>query len=105
LPDFLANPGLSQDDLDQLIIGSMTAFHYPLTPASVNNLMVTRYFRGMTKDRVDARLSQALDTKVEDLVAFKDQIQIALDAGNLGVFGNKQKIDGSTQTFNNKRTI
>ncbi|OYW69336.1 MAG: peptidase M16, partial [Aerococcus viridans] len=68
LPDFLANPGLSQDDLDQLIIGSMTAFHYPLTPASVNNLMVTRYFRGMTKDRVDARLSQAIDTKVADLV-------------------------------------
>lgn len=105
LPDFLANPGLSQDDLDQLIIGSMTAFHYPLTPASVNNLMVTRYFRGMTKDRIDARLSQALDTKVVDLVAFKDQIQIALDADNLVVFGNKQKIDDSTQTFNNKRTI
>ncbi|MFW3625207.1 insulinase family protein [Aerococcus viridans] len=105
LPDFLANPGLSQDDLDQLIIGSMTAFHYPLTPASVNNLMVTRYFRSMTKDRIDARLSQALDTKVMDLVAFKDQIQIALDADNLVVFGNKQKIDDSTQTFNNKRTI
>ena len=105
LPDFLANPGLSQDDLDQLIIGSMTAFHYPLTPASVNNLMVTRHFRDMTKDMVDARLSQALDTKVADLVAFKDQIQIALDADNLVVFGNKQKIDDSTQTFNNKRTI
>ena len=105
LPEFLANPGLSQDDLDQLIIGSMTAFHYPLTPASVNNLMVTRHFRGMTKDMVDARLSQALDTKVADLVAFKDQIQIALDADNLVVFGNKQKIDDSTQTFNNKRTI
>ncbi|WP_016896494.1 insulinase family protein [Aerococcus viridans] len=105
LPDFLANPGLSQDDLDQLIIGSMTAFHYPLTPASVNNLMVTRHFRGMTKDRVDARLSQALDTKVADLVAFRDQIQIALDADNLVIFGNKQKIDDSTQTFNNKRTI
>ncbi|MFW3332071.1 insulinase family protein [Aerococcus viridans] len=105
LPDFLANPGLSQDDLDQLIIGSMTTFHYPLTPASVNNLMVTRHFRGMTKDMVDARLSQALDTKVADLVAFKDQIQIALDADNLVVFGNKQKIDDSTQTFNNKRTI
>ncbi|MBA5747082.1 presequence protease [Aerococcus sp. 150760007-1] len=105
LPDFLANPGLSQDDLDQLIIGSMTAFHYPLTPASVNNLMVTRHFRGMTKDMLDARLSQALDTKVADLVAFKDQIQIALDADNLVVFGNKQKIDDSTQTFNNKRTI
>lgn len=105
LPDFLANPGLSQDDLDQLIIGSMTAFHYPLTPASVNNLMVTRHFRGMTKDMVDERLSQALDTKVADLVAFKDQIQIALDADNLVVFGNKQKIDDSTQTFNNKRTI
>lgn len=105
LPEFLANPGLSQDDLDQLIIGSMTAFHYPLTPASVNNLMVTRHFRGMTKDMVDARLSQALDTKVADLVAFKDQIQIALDADNLVVFGNKQKIDDSAQTFNNKRTI
>lgn len=105
LPDFLANPGLSQDDLDQLIIGSMTAFHYPLTPASVNNLMVTRHFRGMNKDMVDERLSQALDTKVADLVAFKDQIQIALDADNLVVFGNKQKIDDSTQTFNNKRTI
>ncbi|MGK9326257.1 insulinase family protein [Aerococcus urinaeequi] len=105
LPDFLANPGLSQDDLDQLIIGSMTAFHYPLTPASVNNLMVTRHYRGMTKDMVDTRLSQALDTKVADLVAFKDQIQIALDVDNLVVFGNKQKIDDSTQTFNNKRTI
>lgn len=105
LPDFLANPGLSQDDLDQLIIGSMTTFHYPLTPASVNNLMVTRHFRGMNKDMVDERLSQALDTKVADLVAFKDQIQIALDADNLVVFGNKQKIDDSTQTFNNKRTI
>lgn len=105
LPDFLANPGLSQDDLDQLIIGSMTAFHYPLTPASVNNLMVTRHFRGMAKDMLDARLSQALDTKVADLVAFKDQIQIALDADNLVVFGNKQKIDDSTQIFNNKRTI
>ena len=105
LPDFLANPGLSQDDLDQLIIGSMTAFHYPLTPASVNNLMVTRYFRGMTKDRVDARLSQALDTKVADLIAFKAQIQIALDADNLVVFGNKQKIEESKQVFNHKRTI
>lgn len=105
IPDFLANPGLSQDDLDQLIIGSMTAFHYPLTPASVNNLMVTRHFRGMNKDMVDERLSQALDTKVADLVAFKEQIQIALDADNLVVFGNKQKIDDSTQTFNNKRTI
>nr|WP_279099443.1 insulinase family protein [Aerococcus urinaeequi] len=105
LPDFLANPGLSQDDLDQLIIGSMTAFHYPLTPASVNNLMVTRHFRGMTKDMVDARLSQALDTKVADLIAFKAQIQIALDADNLVVFGNKQKIEESKQVFNHKRTI
>ncbi|MDT2761947.1 insulinase family protein [Aerococcus urinaeequi] len=105
LPDFLANPGLSQDDLDQLIIGSMTSFHYPLTPASVNNLMVTRHFRGMTKDMVDARLSQALDTKVADLIAFKAQIQIALDADNLVVFGNKQKIEESKQVFNHKRTI
>lgn len=105
LPAFLENPGLSQDDLDQLIIGSMTAFHYPLTPASVNNLMVTRHFRGMTKDMVDARLSQALDTKVADLIDFKDQIQLALDADNLVVFGNKQKIEDSTQTFDHKRTI
>ncbi|MFV8314129.1 insulinase family protein [Aerococcus viridans] len=105
LPAFLENPGLSQDDLEQLIIGSMTSFHYPLTPASVNNLMVTRHFRGMTKDMVDARLSQALDTKVADLIAFKAQIQIALDADNLVVFGNKQKIEESKQVFNHKRTI
>lgn len=105
LPAYLENPGLTQEDLDQLIIGSMTAFHYPLTPASVNNLMVTRYFRGMTKDMADARLSQALDTKVEDLIAFKDQIQLALDADNLVVFGNKDKIDASDQEFNHKRTI
>lgn len=105
LPAFLENPGLSQDDLEQLIIGSMTSFHYPLTPASVNTLMVTRHFRGMTKDMVDARLSQALDTKVADLIAFKAQIQIALDADNLVVFGNKQKIEESKQVFNHKRTI
>ena len=105
LPAFLENPGLSQDDLEQLIIGSMTSFHYPLTPASVNNLMVTRHFRGMTKDMVDARLSQALDTKVADLIAFKAQIQTALDADNLVVFGNKQKIEESKQVFNHKRTI
>ena len=105
LPAFLENPGLSQDDLEQLIIGSMTSFHYPLTPASVNNLMVTRHFRGMTKDMVDARLSQALDTKVADLITFKAQIQIALDADNLVVFGNKQKIEESKQVFNHKRTI
>ncbi|PMC79797.1 peptidase M16 [Aerococcus viridans] len=105
LPAFLENPGLSQDDLEQLIIGSMTSFHYPLIPASVNNLMVTRHFRGMTKDMVDARLSQALDTKVADLIAFKAQIQTALDADNLVVFGNKQKIEESKQVFNHKRTI
>ncbi|MGY0836432.1 insulinase family protein [Aerococcus urinaeequi] len=105
LPAFLENPGLSQDDLEQLIIGSMTSFHYPLIPASVNNLMVTRHFRGMTKDMVDARLSQALDTKVADLIAFKAQIQTALDTDNLVVFGNKQKIEESKQVFNHKRTI
>ncbi len=105
MPDFLANPGLDQDDLDQLIIGSMTTFHYPLAPSSVNGLMIARHFKGMTKEMVDQRLNEALDTKLSDLASFKEQIQTALDADNLVVFGNKQKIESSAQKFDNKRVL
>lgn len=105
MPDFLADSHLTQEDLDQLIIGSMSAFHAPLAPANVNSLMSTRYFKGLTHEMVDESLSEALDTKLSDLVAYKETIQEALDADNLVVFGNKQKIEASNQTFDIKRSL
>ncbi|MCZ0717972.1 insulinase family protein [Aerococcus kribbianus] len=96
---------LSQSQLDQFIIGSMKAFHYPITPAKANQVMLTRYLKGISKEAIDRRLTEALATSLTDLQSYADFVDKIMADPAVVVIGNKQNILDSKFAFDHIRAL
>lgn len=105
LPKALEELDLTQAQIEQFIIGSMNRFHYPITPRIVNRLMFKFYFKGESRQSVESKLAQALATTKDDLLAFKSHLAEAMQAGNVVVFGNQEKIAEAVDFFDEVRPL
>lgn len=105
LPEALADLDLTQEELDQFIIGSMTSFHYPIVPANVNQLMLGLYFTGQNKASLEARLAEALQTNLEDLKVSYERLSQAMSAHNVVVIGNEDHIQDKKEFFDEIRPL
>ena len=105
MSDFVANLELDQETLNQFIIGTMSSFHYPISPDKVNRIMLTRYFKGSDKSMIDKRLIATLNTTVADLMAYVDLIRETMAQGYTVVIGNEQQIKQATFVFDNVREL
>ncbi|WP_195852621.1 insulinase family protein [Aerococcus sanguinicola] len=105
IADFIRQLDLDQATIDQFIIGAMTAFHFPIVPQAVNGLALRRHFKGETEDRINQRLQEALDTKLEDFKAYADEIEQAFSQQGLVVIGNQDKIGAASERFSDQRDL
>ena len=105
LPEALAELDLTQEELDQFIIGSMTSFHYPIVPANVNQLMLGLYFTGQNKASLEARLAEALETNLDDLKVSYNRLSQAMSAQNVVVIGNEDHIKEKKEFFDDIRPL
>lgn len=101
----LSGLDLSQDELDQYIIGSMNRFHFPIAAANVNSITLMRYFKGQTIAMVEEQLHQALATKVTDIVGYAAMLDEVIAQNNLVVFGNKLEIENNAMLFDKVRSL
>lgn len=96
---------MTQEELDQFIIGSISRFHYPIVASNVNDITLQRHFKGRSKQMIEVSLHEALATTVEDLKDYADMLDKAVKQNNLVVFGNKQEIENNAELFDTIRVL
>ncbi|MDO5015755.1 MAG: insulinase family protein [Eubacteriales bacterium] len=96
--DFLNDLDLSEEDLEQVIIGYFKA--YPVPGADAASQVAYRYINGFSNDYYAKEAQEVLGTKLEDIKAYGEAIKAAMQEGNnLIVLGNQAKIKENADLF------
>ena len=101
----LLERNISQENLNQVIIGSMNAFDPPYTPSQKGYVDMSRYISGLSLEEVERRMKEALDTKPEDIRAYANMLEKAMEEDYLVVLGNKAKIEENSQLFDSIKSL
>jgi Zn-dependent M16 (insulinase) family peptidase len=96
---WLRDQNLSQDEIDQYIIGSVNRFDPPVTPAALGKLAYVRYLTGKTVEDQKAYLEQAMATTEDSIKAYADLLDKAMEEKLICVIGNSDKVKASQDVF------
>lgn len=96
--DFLTDLELSDEDLEQVIIGYFKA--YPVPGADAASQIAYRYINGFSNAYYAQEAQEVLATKLDDIREYGEAIKAAMQEGNnLVVLGNQAKIKENEDLF------
>lgn len=87
--------------MTKYIIGTISDLDFPLSPAMKGERAIDNYFKNISYEDIQRERLQVLDTKVEDIRAFGDMIEMAMKENNICVFGSEEKIKENKDVFDN----
>lgn len=96
---------LTQEEVDQYIIGSLTHFQFPIVPQAVNDMMLRRHYREETPAILEQRLQEALETTPQTLHQRHELITDALQQGYMVTIGNRDHIQKESNAFDRMRAL
>lgn len=97
--DWLRSQEPGQKDVEQLIIGSMNRFDPPLSPKNQGVLAYTRYLTGVTAEKAEQRLKEALAATPESLKNYADLLDEAMEQKLYCVVGNSAVLEEKKDLF------
>lgn len=99
IPKYLEELKLSKEDLTNYIISTMNQFDPPITPSQYTSIALARHFTKMTEEDLEKMKKEAIETKPEDIRAYKDMFVKAKDSKFYGVLGSRELIEKSERTY------
>lgn len=105
MSDFLRNFALDEDDVKNYIIGTMPRFNPPLTASDINTLVLARRFSGSSEAEIEKRMSQAIDTRKDSIMAKAQLMDQLMKQDYLCVLGSQDKINQEKDLFSVIRPI
>lgn len=105
MAEFLSGLLLDEEDVKNYIIGSMTRFNPPIAASNINSLVLARRFSGSTEADIEQRMTEAIETRRERIMAAAEMIDAVMKMDYLSVFGNQEKILAEQELFTEIRPI
>ncbi|WP_459129315.1 insulinase family protein [Guggenheimella bovis] len=103
--EYLKNLPLSEADVKNMILGTITRFDPPLDSSILGDLMVTRTLLGSTKESIEKKLQDALSTTKETIQSYGEEIEKVINEGALVVLGSPSKIESEKALFTDIRPL
>lgn len=98
---FIEELNLSEKDLRQFIIGTVSVIDTLLTPEQKGAAALSRYLVGKTNEDIEKLLNEVLNTNNEKLKSYSKMIYAAMSENYLCVIGNEGKIKENKELFKN----
>lgn len=96
---WMAEQALTQEDVDQLIIGSMNRMNPPLNPRALGNLAYRRYITGHTLAEAEKYLAEALAATPEGLMQYRSLLEEAIGRNLYCVVGSSSVLEKKAELF------
>ncbi|MGE5498242.1 MAG: insulinase family protein, partial [Syntrophothermus sp.] len=99
--DYLDKLEISEKDMTRYIIGTIAGMDLPLTVLQKGSSAVTNYFNKISREDVQKTREAVLNTKPDDIKAFREMIKKITAQNVICVYGNEQKISSQKEMFDN----
>ena len=96
---------LTQEEVDQFILGAVTRYQYPYAAKNVNEITLKRYFKGVTVEDCHRELKELLATTPEQVEMIAERIDRMLSEAQVVVYGNQDKLEKNRQVFDRIRPL
>lgn len=103
--DYVANINLSERELVQYLIGTISQLDFPYTPASEGKTAQVYHLVGVQREEQQASRDELFATTNEVLRSFAPMLEACLAQNMYCVFGSPQKIDEAKELFTEFTTI
>ena len=103
--EFLKKLEISDDELSQFIIGSISKFDPPVTNPTKGKVALSMYMSGQTSDDLRKNLEEALNTNINELKEFASSIDYAMEQNYMATVGNSEQIEENKELFGEIRKL
>ena len=97
--DYVANINLSERELVQYLIGTISQLDFPYTPASEGKTAQVYHLVGVKQEEQQASRDELFATTNETLRSFAPMLKACLEQNMYCVFGSPQKVDEAKDLF------
>lgn len=103
--EYVKNFTVDERDMTKYIIGTISGLDTPRTPRTKGAVSMGAYLSGTTQQDVQRQRDEILNVTVEDIRKLSDIVKAIVDAGNLCVIGNENKIEQNKDLFKEVKTL
>lgn len=97
--EYVKNFNAVERDMTKYIIGTISGVDTPLTPSAKGTISLSAYLSGITESDLQKERNQILLANVQSIRALSGIVKSIIDAGNICVIGNEQKIEENKDLF------
>lgn len=97
--EFVKNFNAEERDITKYIIGTFSSLDSPLSPRAKGIRSLNMYYAGITEEDLQKERDEVLNITIEDIRSLDKIIQSIMDAGNICVIGNENKIEENKELF------
>lgn len=99
--DYIENLSLSQEDLTNYIIGTISRMDPATTPHNKGLIATSRYITGLTYDHIQESREEVLNTKLKDIQTFASLLRETMEKEYICVLGSETAIKNNKDLFEN----
>lgn len=105
IPSYLESIELSDRELLQYLIGTISQMDFPFTPATEGKTAQMYHLMGIKKEQLQQSRDELFETTNDTLRQFAPLVKACLEKEYYCVFGNAQNIESAKITFENKTIV
>lgn len=103
--DYIASFEADERDVTKYIIGTFSTLDTPLTPQSKGKRSLSMYLGNITEEDLQKERDQVLKVTISDIRALHKAVKAVLDAGNICVIGNEEKLNENKNLFKEVKSL
>lgn len=93
IPDYLKDLNISEKELHMYKIGTINILDRPMKDYEINQVAMSRYFKGLDEKELYEQRQQVLNTDINDIKNYFKVIKDSLNTNNICTLGNKDDIN------------
>lgn len=103
--DYLREFDVSERDMNQYIIGTISNMDRPMTPAAKGDRSMNLYMNHISEEMIRSERMEVLDAGPKEIRELADVVEAALKADQLCVIGSEEKIEACKELFMEVKTL
>ena len=103
--DYLREFDVSERDMNQYIIGTISNMDRPMTPAAKGDRSMNLYMNHISEEMIRSERMEVLDAGPKEIRKLADVVEAALKADQLCVIGSEEKIEACKELFMEVKTL
>lgn len=103
--EYLRNFSVSDRDMTKFIIGTISNMDQPMTPAIKGDRSMNLYMNRVSAQTIKEERLQVLHATQEDIRALADIVEKVIDAEQICVIGNEEKVEKEQAVFKEVKAL